>query len=107
MEGSNNDVIPRFTDRLVLDRALRGRLGPGGTLNPDEDCKEAENYLRNHGPSSAPATLTYKPNKQEKSVADQTKRDELARRFMYTSVQQAAFDEIPWGLFNLIIIFFN
>ena len=28
-----------------------------------------------------------------------SKRDELARQFMYTSVQQAAFDEIPWGIY--------
>ena len=25
------------------------------------------------------------------------KTDELARRYMYTSAQQAAFDEVPWG----------
>jgi hypothetical protein len=96
-QGSSNETLPRFTDRLVLDRSLRGRLGPGGTLNPEEDCKEAELYLRNQGRSSAPSTLTYSPNKQQ-PVSDQLKRDELARHFMYTSVQQAAFDEIPWGL---------
>ncbi len=71
-----------------------------GTLNPEEDCKEAELYLRNQGGLSAPATLTYNPSKQQQSVTDQLKRDELARRFMYTSIQQAAFDEVPWGLFK-------
>lgn len=96
-EGSTNELIPRFTDRLVVDRPLRGRLGPGGMLNPDEDCKQAENYLRSHGRLSAPATLTYQPSNQGLSVADQMKRDELARRYMYTSTQQAAFDELPWG----------
>ncbi len=82
-------------------------MGPGGTLNPEEDCKEAEKYLRSQGRASAPATLTYQPSKQDQSVAEQLKRDELARRFMYTSVQQAAFDELPWGLFKLILIFFD
>jgi hypothetical protein len=118
-QDSKNGVVPRFTDRLVIDRSLRGRLGPGGkflsflfpskelfyfhfkgTLNPEEDCKEAENYLRNQGRLSAPSTLTYNPSKQQQSVSDQTRRDELARHFMYTSVQQAAFDEVPWGLFQ-------
>lgn len=103
-QGSSNETLPRFTDRLVLDRSLRGRLGPGGTLNPEEDCKEAEIYLRNQGRSSAPSTLTYNPSgqQQQQSVSDQLKRDELARHFMYTSVQQAAFDEIPWGLLKCI-----
>jgi hypothetical protein len=38
---------------------------------------------------------------------EELKRDELARQYMYTSVQQAASDEISWGkiiyLFNLYI----
>lgn len=107
-ESSTNELIPRFTDRLVVDRSLRGRLGPGGTLNPDEDCKEAENYLRAHGRLSAPATLTYQPSNQGLSVGDQAKRDELARRYMYTSIQQAAFDELPWGLsLNLTTLVFS
>jgi hypothetical protein len=29
-QDSKNGVVPRFTDRLVIDRSLRGRLGPGG-----------------------------------------------------------------------------
>ncbi|CAF1580744.1 unnamed protein product [Rotaria magnacalcarata] len=97
-QGANGEIVPRFTDRLVIDRALRGRLGPGGTLNPEEDCREAENYLRSQGRLSAPTTttLTYNPNKQQLSVNEQLKRDEIARHYMYTSSQQAAYDEVPW-----------
>ena len=29
-QGATGEVVPRFTDRLVIDRTLRGRLGPGG-----------------------------------------------------------------------------
>ena len=68
-----------------------------GTLIAEEDCRQAENYLRNQGRLSAPATLTYDPSRHQRSVNDELKRDELARHFMYTSVQQAAFDEVPWG----------
>ncbi|CAF4255657.1 unnamed protein product [Rotaria sp. Silwood2] len=95
-QGPSGDIVPRFTDRLVLDRPLRGRLGPGGTLNPEEDCKEAENYLRSQGRLSAPATLTYDQSTQQQYASSQLRRDELARHFMYTSAQQAAFDEVPW-----------
>ncbi|CAF3267845.1 unnamed protein product [Rotaria socialis] len=97
-QGANGEIVPRFTDRLVIDRTLRGRLGPGGTLNPEEDCREAENYLRSQGRLSAPTTtpLTYNPNKQQLSVNEQLKRDETARHYMYTSSQQAAYDEVPW-----------
>ena len=66
-----------------------------GTLNPDEDCKQAENYLRSR--LSSQPNLTYNPRKQQRLKMDQIKRDELARHYMYTSVQQAAFDEVPWG----------
>jgi hypothetical protein len=38
--GSNNETLPRFTDRLVLDRALRGRLGPGGKFFSFFHCLE-------------------------------------------------------------------
>lgn len=31
-QGPDGEVVPRFTDRLVVDRALRGRLGPGGLI---------------------------------------------------------------------------
>ncbi|CAF4499346.1 unnamed protein product, partial [Rotaria magnacalcarata] len=59
------------------------------TLNPEEDCREAENYLRSQGRLSAPTTttLTYNPNKQQLSVNEQLKRDEIARHYMYTSSQ--------------------
>jgi len=73
-------------------------------LNPDEDCKEAEKYLRNQGRLSAPSGLSYDPSKAPQT-AEQAKRDELARQYMYTSVQQAAFDELPWGLTNESKIF--
>ncbi|CAF0998887.1 unnamed protein product [Rotaria sordida] len=95
-QGPSGEIVPRFTHRLVLDGPLRGRLGPGGTLNSEEDCKEAENYLRSQGRLSAPSTLTYNPSTQQQYVSTQMKRDELARHFMYTSTQQAAFDEVPW-----------
>jgi hypothetical protein len=29
-QGPNNEIVPSFTERLVVDRSLRGRLGPGG-----------------------------------------------------------------------------
>ena len=91
----------------MVDRSLRGRLGPGGTLNPEEDCKEAENYIRAHGRPSTSAPLTYQPSSSGLSVADQAKRDEMARRFMYTSTQQAAYDEVPWGWFKCLMFFFR
>ncbi|CAF3588534.1 unnamed protein product [Adineta steineri] len=93
-QGPGGEVVPRFTERLVTDRALRGRLGPGGILNPEEDCREAENYLRNIGRLSAPASLSH--SRKHESGSHLSRRDELARRFMYTSTQQAAIDEVPW-----------
>jgi len=100
-EGST----PRFTDRLVLDRTIRAKLGPGGnklfsillpskkkdlfsgSLNLDEDSK---NNLRNY------------------SRKQQAMTDELARNYMYTSTQQAAFDEVQWGkiIYLIHLLFF-
>ncbi|UJR36925.1 hypothetical protein I4U23_029637 [Adineta vaga] len=94
-QGPTEEIVPRFTERLVTDRVLRGRLGPGGTLIPEEDCREAENYLRKIGRSSAPASLA-QHSRLHQSGNQLSKRDELARRFMYTSTQQAAFDEVAW-----------
>ena len=118
-QGPAGEVVPRFTDRLVIDRVLRGRLGPGGntdfffidvhrsfldlgTLNPEEDCRQAEKYLRSQGRSTAPASSTYVPRNHQHSVDDEMKRDALARRFMYTSTQQAAYDEVPWGMMDCL-----
>lgn len=108
-QGSNNEIVPRFTDRSVLNRTLRGRLGPGGmflyfdllfqflclsgSLNPDEDTKQARDYLRTRGRLSSQPKLTNSPRiQQQRSITD-----ELARHYMYTSTQQAAFDEVAWG----------
>ena len=117
-QGPNGEVVPRYADRLVLDGTLRGRLGPGGRLlllstrsvtpqsmflgilNPDEDCRQAEAYLKHRARLSAPPMLTHNPSGQQRSSNDQQKRDELARHFTYTSVQQAAYDEVPWGRSN-------
>lgn len=72
-----------------------------GTLNPEEDGRQAEHYLRAHGRLASPAssTVTYVPRAHSRTVDEEMKRDELARRFMYTSTQQAAFDEVNWGIF--------
>ncbi|CAF1626279.1 unnamed protein product [Adineta ricciae] len=94
-QGPTEEIVPRYTERLVTDRALRGRLGPGGVLIPEEDCREAEIYLRKLGRSSAPASLVQQ-SRLNQSGNQLSKRDELARRFMYTSTQQAAFDEVAW-----------
>lgn len=29
-QGPDHEIVPRYDDRLVLDRVLRTRLGPGG-----------------------------------------------------------------------------
>ncbi|CAF1295446.1 unnamed protein product [Rotaria sp. Silwood1] len=86
-QDSDKEIVPRFTDRLVLDRTIRSRLGPGGTLNPGEDCKQAEDYLRN---------LTSNSKQQKSLKMNELHRNQLAHHFMCTSMQQAAFDEIPW-----------
>lgn len=31
-QGPNGEIVPRYSDRLVLDKILRGRLGPGGKI---------------------------------------------------------------------------
>lgn len=71
-----------------------------GTLNPEEDGRQAESYLRAHGRlgSAASSTVTYVPRAHSRTVNEELKRDELARHFMYTSTQQAAFDEVTWGI---------
>ena len=71
-----------------------------GTLNPDEDCRQADAYFKHRALLSAPPTLTHNPSGQQRSSNDLHKRDELARHFTYTSVQQAANDEVPWGRTN-------
>jgi hypothetical protein len=60
----NDEGVPCFTDRLVSDRIIRSRLGPGGkfssvsffnlskpplsgAVSPDKDCEQSEYYLRN------------------------------------------------------------
>lgn len=33
-QGPEKEIVPRFTDRSVSDRILRGRIGPGGMSVP-------------------------------------------------------------------------
>ncbi len=61
-----------------------------GSLNLDEDCQQAKNYLTNT------------PRKQQ----NRSMTDKLAQHFMYTSAQQAAFDEVPWGKIIYLINLF-
>lgn len=71
-------------------------------MNPEEDGRQAEHYLRAHGrlPSAASATgpINYVPRPNSRTIDEELKRDELARHFMYTSAQQAAYDEVNWGI---------
>lgn len=46
------------------------------------------------------ANTSYNPlrRRARSNVSDlTTKRDELARHYMYTSSQQASYDDVPWG----------
>lgn len=64
-----------------------------GSLNPDEDGTQARDYLRNYRrlPSQPKFTNSPRLSKQQSVI------DDLARHYMYTSTQQAAFDEVAWG----------
>ncbi|CAF1053580.1 unnamed protein product [Rotaria sordida] len=87
-QGLDNEIVPRFSDRLVLDQTIRNRLSFGDTLNSKEDC------LRNQ---SLQSNLTYNRKQQQQGLkTNRLNRNELANHFIYTSMQQAAFDEIPW-----------
>ncbi|CAF1293835.1 unnamed protein product [Rotaria magnacalcarata] len=101
-KGPDHEIVPRFTDRLVSDRVIRARLGPGGALNPEEDCRQAVEYLQSQYLSYSEPNLAYSPRQkqqqqqQQESIMNELKRDELARQYMYTSVQQASYDDVPW-----------
>ncbi|CAF2788538.1 unnamed protein product [Rotaria sp. Silwood2] len=87
-QGPNNEIVPRFTDRLVLDQTIRNRLNSNCALNRTEDCKQTDDDLQNR---SLQSNLTYNPKQQQ-----ELNRNAIAHHFIYTSMQQAAFDEIPW-----------
>jgi hypothetical protein len=53
-----------------------------GSLNLGEDSSQFRNYLRDRART---------PPRTNRKI------DELARHYMYTSAQQASFDEVPWG----------
>lgn len=116
-KDSNNEIVPRYSDRLVLDTAIRSRLGPGGNflfcfyficfsletflleffflgiLNHGEDCREAEDYLRKLQERSSRSNLSNNTEEQQQQLAKKA----FANQVLYTSVQQAAFADLPWG----------
>ncbi|CAF0802405.1 unnamed protein product [Didymodactylos carnosus] len=96
INGNVRDV-PRWNNRLVADVTLRGRLGPGGTLNPEEDCKQAHQHLMSRTRSLERMSLNDSISRShQRPVTDGRNRDELARSFMYTSAQQSAWNEVNW-----------
>ena len=128
--SSNHPVILPFINRSIPDRRVRCQLGPGGnmlvsislnfpmtsfpiflsmlgTLNPGEDGKQTVNYLRKYHYLPSQHNLSYIPRRQQYLKKQELERDELARHYMYTSVQQAAFDDIAWGKITQIINLLN
>lgn len=89
--------VARYTDRAVSDQVVRTRIGPGGGINANELGEKTKAYLRNG--DRLPTQMPFR--KQPRSTVD-----DLARHYMYTSTQQAAFDEVAWGKKKHSIDFF-
>ena len=73
----DENFLPKYNDRALTDEMVRSRI----------------------------ANTSYNPRRRRarSNAADfGSKRDELARHFMYTSSQQASYDDVPWGLFSFL-----
>lgn len=85
-QGPNGEIVSRFTDRAVPDRAVRARIALGRRflyslcLFCTSFHLGSFNARTNRNSYRAPETV-----------------DDMARRYMYTSAQQAASDEVAWG----------
>lgn len=77
-----------------------------GTLNPEEDCEQAENYLRSQYSFYLEPSFSSSPRQPSNINQNLSRRDELARQYMYTSVQQASYSDVPWGKMNKNIILY-
>ena len=71
------------------DRTARAHIGPGGSINPGENARQTKDFLQNG--DRLPTQIPFR--KQPRTTVD-----DLARNYMYTSTQQAAFDEVPLPL---------
>ena len=85
-QGPNGEIVSRFTDRAVPDRAVRARIALGRRFfdSFSHFCTSVHlgsfNARTNRDNYRTPETV-----------------DDMARRYMYTSAQQAASDEVAWG----------
>lgn len=86
-------MVSRFTDRAVSDRAVRARIALGRRF--------LYSFQSLFCTSSHLGSFNARTNRE--SYRNSETMDDMARRYMYTSSQQAASDEVAWGKIMLTL----